>query len=419
MTHATPSDTATAATPQSPEFDVSKLPVESATAKLIDRAATLKASDLFFVTDADAVHIQARALGIVQPLATASLDNGRRYIAHIKARAGMDTAERRRPLDGRWIYTDSDGESVDLRINMIPTMHGEDLAIRLVPRDPSVHSLENLGLMPEQFQQVTNMVDSLGGLILITGPTGSGKTATSYACLRRLNDGQRKLNTIEDPVEYTLAGLRQSQVNPAVGLGFADLLRAVLRQSPDVIMIGEIRDTETAQTATYAANAGTLVFATVHSAHAAAAIQALRGLGVPSHFLSTALRGVIAQRLVRTLCPQCKTSFDLDDAPGTFEEIKSHLKPGEGTKLHGPRGCAACNQTGYSAQTGVFEVLQVSKRIASMIAEGRPPGEIRNRALSEKMLSFRQAALLKVARGLTSTEEVFRNIPPEHLLLDE
>jgi type II secretory ATPase GspE/PulE/Tfp pilus assembly ATPase PilB-like protein len=402
-----------------PAFDVSKLSAENAVAKLIDHAVTIGASDLFLVCDQDALQVLVRHLGIMRKISAIPLEVGRRCIAHIKARAGMDTAEKRRPLDGRWIYTDEQDDSVDLRISIVPTVQGEDVAIRLLPRDTKLHDLLNLGLMAEQLEQVRTMVDSLGGLVLITGPTGAGKTATSYACLQRLNDGQRKINTIDDPVEYIIPGLRQSQVNTAIDVGFKDLLRGVLRQSPDVILIGEVRDTETAQTAVHAGNSGILVFATVHANHAAAAVQTMRSLGVQSHFLSTALRGVIAQRLIRTLCPKCKMSFDLSDAPGTFDEVRAHLQPGEGERLFASRGCDACLQGGYAGRTGVFEVLRITKQIRQMIAEGKTAAEVRQKAMEDKMLSFRQAALLKVAHGETSSEEVFRVIPPEQLLLSE
>jgi type II secretory ATPase GspE/PulE/Tfp pilus assembly ATPase PilB-like protein len=402
-----------------PTFDVSKLTVENAVAKLIDHANTLSASDLFIAADEDKTVISVRALGLVRPISITTADLGRRYVAYLKANAGMEISEKRRPIDGRWIYRDSDQEATDLRINIIPTVHGEDVAIRLLPRARKLYKLDSVGLADEQYRLVSGMVDSLGGLVLITGPTGSGKTATLYACLQRLNDGQRKINTIEDPVEYTLPGLRQSQVNPSIELGFSELLRSVLRQSPDVIMIGEIRDTETAATAVHAANSGQLVFATLHSGQAAGAIQAMRSLGVQSNFLATSLRGVIAQRLVRTLCPNCKTSFELDEALGTFEEVKGWLKADEGKRLFAPGSCEMCNQIGYAGRAGLFEVINITPSIRNLIADGRPAGEIRNHAIGEKMITLRQAALLKVARGQTSTEEIFRVIPSEHLMLED
>jgi type II secretory ATPase GspE/PulE/Tfp pilus assembly ATPase PilB-like protein len=398
--------------------DIGRASPETAVAKLIDHAVTLRASDIFFVTNEQHVAVQIRHLGIVRTISIIPAEVGKKCLAHIKANAGMDVSEKRRPLDGRWIYEHGDG-SVDLRINVIPTLYGEDFAIRLLSRGAALYALENLGMSREQKDKYEAMVNSPSGLILITGPTGSGKTATLYSSLIKLNDGKRKINTIEDPIEYAVDGLRQSQVNSAVDVGFPELLRSVLRQSPDVIMVGEIRDADTAQTAVHAANSGILVFATLHAPSAAGAVQSMRSLGVHSHFLSTSLRGVVGQRLVRTLCPECKVSFDLTDSPGTFEEFKPWLKEGEGTRLFAAKGCEACDMQGYAGRTGVFEVLAVTKNIRNLISDGAPARAVRETAMKEGMLDFRTAALLKVARGETSTEEVFRVIPSEHLLLED
>jgi type II secretory ATPase GspE/PulE/Tfp pilus assembly ATPase PilB-like protein len=252
--------------------------------------------------------------------------------------------------------------------------------------------------------------------VLLAGPTGAGKTATLYASIQHLNDGKHKINTIEDPIEFALAGVRQSQVNPSIKLGFYELLRAIMRQSPDVIMVGEIRDPETAQTAVHAANAGQLVLATVHSTDAAGAAQSMRSLNVHPPFLASALRGIISQRLVRTLCPACKAPFDVADVPHLFDEIKRWLAPGEGKTLFAPHGCSACENLGYAGRSGVFEVVPSSTWLRAAIAEGSPAADIRRKGADDGLLQFRQAALLKVARGITSTDEVFRTVPSEQLL---
>ncbi|HUB25117.1 MAG TPA: GspE/PulE family protein, partial [Tepidisphaeraceae bacterium] len=387
-----------------PLIDVARLPVEQGVARLISHAVSLPASDLFFGTNEHNVSVSARRLGMIQTVSVLPPDIGKRHIAHIKTLAQMDVSERRRPLDGRWIHRLGETQVVDLRINMIPTLFGEDLAIRILSREANLFALNGLGMTDDQFESVSHMLDSPSGLILMTGPTGSGKTATLYASLVRLNNGRQRINTIEDPIEFTIDGLRQSQVNPAVDLHFAALLRGVLRQSPDVIMIGEVRDAETADTAVRAANSGHLVFATVHAPVAAAATQSMLSLGIHPHFLSTSLRGIVSQRLVRTLCPDCKSSFDLSDAPHTFDEIRQWLAPGEGTKLYASRGCPKCQQTGYCGRTGIFEVMPITQTLRGLIAEGRPSREIRAAAIKDKMLEFRQAALLKVAKGITSTE---------------
>jgi type II secretory ATPase GspE/PulE/Tfp pilus assembly ATPase PilB-like protein len=368
----------------------------------------------------------------VRPLSVLPSEHGRRCLAHIKARAAMDTTEKRRPMDGRWIF-DLPGEEfsatpnknirrrngVDLRINIIPTLHGEDATIRVLPHDHSHFVIEDLGMTPTQIDNYRQMFQSPSGLLLITGPTGSGKTATLYSTLVRLNDGSRKIHTIEDPVEYAIEGLHQSQVNTTIDVGFSELLRSVLRQSPDVIMIGEIRDAETAKIAVHAANSGVLVFATLHSPAAPTAVQAMLSLGVHPHFLASCLRGVVAQRLVRTLCPACRTSFDLDGAKQTFDEVRLWLGEGEGKSLYASQGCDACAQTGYAGRAGVFEVMPVTPAVRDLISENRPARDIRAKAAEQGMIQFRQAALLKVARGLTSAEEVFRMIPSEHLLQED
>jgi type II secretory ATPase GspE/PulE/Tfp pilus assembly ATPase PilB-like protein len=416
-------------------LDVSKLPVDQAVTALINRAVRMGASDLFFVTNEQHVAVHVRHLGIMRLLSVVSPETGKRYLAHVKAMAGMDMGgAARKPLDGRWIYhadveesEDGAGDdesrgvledeaNVDLRISVLPTLYGEDFAIRLLGRGLKAHRIDALGMTREQLTDFAAMIESPGGLIVLTGPTGSGKTATLYSALMRLNNGRRKINTIEDPIEYAVDGLRQSQVNPATGLGFAELLRGALRQSPDVVMIGEIRDEETARTAVHAANSGILVFATVHAPAASNAVQSLRSLGVHNHFLGASLRGVISQRLLRTLCPSCRTTFDLSDAPHTFDAVRPMLGPGEGHSLHAARGCPACSGTGYAGRTGVFEVMPISRAIRDLISDGAPTRDIRATAVREGMLEFRQAALLKVARGETSTEEMFRVIPTEVLV---
>jgi type II secretory ATPase GspE/PulE/Tfp pilus assembly ATPase PilB-like protein len=401
-----------------PTVEVSNMPIEKAVAKLIEYASSISASDLFLVSEPTALSAQIRHLGQVKKISRVPLELGRKFIAHVRACAGMNVTEKRRPVDGRWVYLAENGNVIDLRINTIPTIHGEDLAIRLLVRESHLLTLENLGLIPEQYNALSEMLDTPSGLILMTGPTGSGKTATLYACLMKLNDG-RRINTIEDPIEYNLEGLRQSQVNPAIELGFSELLRSVLRQSPDVIMLGEIRDPETADTAVRAANSGHLVMSTVHAPTAAGAIQSMRALGVNSHFLSTALRGVVSQRLVRTICPKCKVSFDLSAAPNTFEEVRQWLAPGEGSELFASPGCDDCDGTGYTARTGLFEVMPCTPSLRHLVSEGHSTADIRARAVEEEMLEFRQVGLIKIAQGQTSIEEVLRVVPTEHLSLEQ
>lgn len=404
--------------------DLSGMTAEAAVDALIARCVAMGASDLFIESNEQHVAAEARHLGVMRTIAILARDQGRRAIAYIRNNAGMKMDETRRPDEGRWIWVpdgdDSDDvdNSVDLRISIIPTLYGEDVGMRLLVRNSTLYRLENLGMFERQFNKYQQMIGSPGGLILITGPTGSGKTATLYASLMRLNDGERKINTIEDPIEYAVEGLRQSQVHTGIGMGFAELLRAVLRQNPDVIMVGEIRDAETAKTAVRAANSGMLVLATLHAPSTAASVQAMRAYGVSNHFLANSLRGAVAQRLVRTLDPNSRTEIDLGGTHA-FEEIKDLLKPGQGEKAYAPVPTPDNQMSGYSGQTGVFEVMQISRNVRNMIATEASAVAIRDQAIKDGMLEFRKAALLKVAQGETSTEEVFRVIPTEDLLLDE
>ena len=248
-------------------LNVNADPIDTATDNLLAYATRLGASDVFLCSNEQHVIVQARHLGVMRPISVLPSELGKRMITLIKTRGNLDMAERRRPQEGRWIYTheeDDVAQVFDVRISTIPTAFGEDMALRMIDRSSKLFTLNNLGLTRHQQSILCATLESPGGLILLTGPTGSGKTATLYSCLQKLNDGRRKINTIEDPIEYNLDGSRQSQVNAAIDLGFSDLLRSVMRQSPDVIMIGEIRDRETADIAIRAANSGHLVLATIH-----------------------------------------------------------------------------------------------------------------------------------------------------------
>jgi len=411
--------------PQGPDFQAIDLPdlagmaTDDAVTELIHYAIHLPASDLFFNVNRDDVGVLVRHLGIVKPLVSVSREEGRRYISHVKAMADMDVAQMRRPLDGRWVREQEDGEKVDLRVNTIPTLYGEDMSIRLLEHGMDRLELPALGFHHKDLQDLISLLSRPNGLVLVTGPTGSGKTTTLYACLRYLNDGTRKINTIEDPIEYELEGIRQSQVNARIEVDFPDLLRAVLRQAPDVIMVGEIRDHITAATAVRAANSGHMVFATLHAPIAAAAVDSLLAFGVHSHFLSTSILGILTQRLLRTLCPHCKVAYDLSGAPNTFDEVKQWLEPGQGEEIWFAPGCDQCRQEGYVSRTGVFEVLRGTKEIRRMIFNRRSTRELHSKAVEQGMIDLRRAAFLKVATGVTSMEEVMRVVPTEHLMPDD
>ncbi len=382
--------------------------------RLMATAAALGASDVFLLTEPEGVDVAVRWLGQMQRLARVSHERGRRLMGAVKAAAEMDIAEHRHPLEGHWIYARAQGRQLDLRVSTVPTLHGQDMTVRVLDRQAEFRSLDRLGMTAHDRNQLRPLLQKSGGLILVTGPTGAGKTTTLYACLNELNDGRRKINTLEDPIEFMLAGVRQSQTQPRIGLDFPQLLRGVLRQSPDVIMIGEIRDPETAATAVQAANSGHLVLATLHAPVAAGAVQGMLSLGVHPYFLSNCLLGVLAQRLVRVLCHRCRQP-ETFRAPGVFDEVRGWLDE-ETSVVYAPAGCEACRGVGYDALTGVFEVMKVDEELREVIGAARPRGEIERRAVSAGMVEFRRAALLRVAQGITSVEEVVRVMPAECLL---
>lgn len=397
--------------------DFRNLPVENCVGRLVEHALTLQASDLFLSCNEADVEVSVRYLGIVHRVASLDLDVGFRCMAHIRATSGMKFAERRHPQDGRWVFRSQSGKVTNLRLSTLPSLYGESFAIRLLERNGPLERLEALGFVGPQLGIVDGLVRSPGGLILVTGPTGSGKTTTLYAFLHHLNDGRRRIHTIEDPIEYGVAGLRQSQVDETNGPTFYELLRGVFRQNPDVIMIGEIRDAITAQTAVRAANSGQLVFATLHSTVAASAIHTLFSLDVPAYFLCTSLLAVISQRLVRTIDHSKARRIDLEQAPRTFEEVKRYLSGNEGRYIFTADDDGG--NEGYVGRTGLFEVLTMSKEIRDLISRQSPAATIARTAVENGMLDFRKAGLLKVAQGLTSFEELDRVVPTGDMWIDE
>lgn len=402
-------------------FDLASLAdmeAEPAMDALLHYASTREASDLHVLSDETCGTICMRRLGRIEPIASVPRDISRQLIAHVKAMSGMDIADRRRPGEGRWLHA-KDGKRLDIRISCVGTLFGEDLTMRLWDRDTGLRRLDCLGMSHKELDTLKSLLARPSGLLLVTGPTGTGKTTTLYACLAHLNNGERKVNTLEDPIEYAIDGIRQSQVIPKIDVDFPELLRHILRQAPDVIMIGEIRDEETAVASVRAANSGHLVLSTLHAPVSSAAAQSMLALGAPPYFLSSCLLGIVAQRLVRTLCPNCRRQFDLDESPATFDEIQNLLQPGEGRAIYGPGSCEACQRTGYAGRTGLFEIMTLNREIRRLIADHSTAEQIADAATKNGMISFRRGALLKVAKGMTSTEEVLRTVPAEFLGIED
>lgn len=389
---------------------IQKLDARAALDAILKQATTRGASDMFVQPHGTHYVISVRQLGEICRLVVVSNEQGMQLINLIKSSSEMDLTERRHPLDGRWSYQVNDTK-FDFRVNTIGTHFGEDMVLRFLPTDGACLPLNELGLVGKQASDLRAIVQSGSGLLLVTGPVGSGKSTTLYACLEALNDGRKMIVTLEDPIERVIKGLRQCQVQPKIGIGFLELLRGVLRQSPDVIMIGEIRDEETAKTSVRAANSGHLVLATLHSPLAAGAVQSMLAFGVDPYFLSNSLVGVVAQQLVRKLSPKSRKMYDVSHSPDTFQDVKQYLESGQGNVIYGPDENDPHSQGGYIGRTGLFEVLTVNRKIKQMIANSASAAEIHHAALERGMLDFTRAALLKTAQGITGVEEIGRLIP--------
>ena len=324
-------------------------------------------------------------------------------ISRIKIMAQLDIAEKRQPQDGRFTVRIA-GKPIDVRVSSIPATHGERVVLRLLDKDPAKLALDVLGMAPDTLAAIDALIHRPHGILLVTGPTGSGKTTTLYAALARLNAAELNIMTAEDPVEYDLPNIGQTQVNTRIDLTFAKALRSILRQDPDIIMIGEIRDLETAQIAVQASLTGHLVLATLHTNDSASAVTRLVDMGIEPFLLASSLVGVLAQRLVRRLCPDCKHSYQPDPAEsGLFNK---HQYPGN---LYRANGCAACKHTGYQGRMGIYELLTIDDPLRRMIHERAAEQDIREHSIAlGRLCGLRDDGLRWVTNGETSLDEVLR-----------
>ncbi len=326
-------------------------------------------------------------------------------VSRIKIMASLDIAEKRMPQDGR-ITLRLAGRPVDVRVSTVPTGHGERVVLRLLDKQAGRLNLTSLGVDNDTLKILVNLINQPHGIILVTGPTGSGKTTTLYASLGNLDSTKHNILTVEDPVEYDLDGIGQMQVNPKIELTFARALRSILRQDPDIIMIGEIRDLETAQIAVQASLTGHLVLATLHTNDAVGAVTRLVDMGVEPFLVASSLLGVLAQRLVRKLCPHCRKQHTPDDAELKLMEVIP--RAGKTPTIYTPVGCTACSDTGYQGRTGIYELLTVDENLRSLIHDGTSEGKVRDYAKARGMQTIRQDGLRWVLKGETSLEEVLR-----------
>jgi general secretion pathway protein E len=332
-------------------------------------------------------------------------------VARVKLLGRMDVVERRRPLDGRIKTRNPQGAEVEMRLSTLPTAFGEKMVMRIFDPVSAIKSIEALGFGNHDTKRWEELIARPNGIILVTGPTGSGKTTTLYSTLRKLATDEVNVCTIEDPIEMIQPHLNQTQVQTQIDLGFADGLRALMRQDPDIIMVGEIRDLETAEMAIQAALTGHLVFSTLHTNDSVAAVTRLTDLGVPNYLIAATLVGVLAQRLVRTLCPSCKQP----DENVTAETVREFVKPWRlsgGVHAYKPVGCLECRNTGYRGRAGLYELLQMSPKIREGIQPVADTAVIRHHAVQQGLRPLRVAGAMKVAEGLTTLDEVLSATPP-------
>jgi general secretion pathway protein E len=384
----------------------SEAPVIRLVNRIIARAVELRASDIHLEAADAGLRLRYRIDGVLQEMEPPPAGLRAALVSRIKIMARLDIAERRLAQDGR-LRLAVRGRDVDFRVSTTPSIHGESAVLRILDRDRLALDFAALGFDDALLAGWQALLARPHGILLVTGPTGSGKTTTLYASLARLNTPEAKILTVEDPVEFTLAGVNQVQVKPQIGLTFASALRSFLRQDPDVLMIGEIRDLETAQIAIQAALTGHLVLSTVHTNDAASALTRLLDMGVEDYLLTSTITGILAQRLVRRLCPQCRAPY----RPGA--ELRATLEgvavPADAV-LYQPAGCAACEGRGFNGRTMILELLPMSDAIRPMVLRQAEAREIRAQAIAEGMQPMLAHGLRKALAGVTTVEEVFRAV---------
>ncbi|NVK55869.1 MAG: type II secretion system ATPase GspE [Alteromonadaceae bacterium] len=360
------------------------------------------ASDIHIETFENQLVVRFRVDGVLREILRPNRKLSSMLVSRIKVMAKLDIAEKRVPQDGR-ITLRIAGRAVDVRVSTMPSSHGERVVLRLLDKNNARLDLTDLGMTAVNREHFSTLIRKPHGIILVTGPTGSGKSTTLYAGLSEINSKDRNIMTVEDPIEFDLQGIGQTQVNPRVEMTFARGLRAILRQDPDVVMVGEIRDIETGQIAVQASLTGHLVLSTLHTNTAAGAITRLEDMGIEPFLLSSSLLAVLSQRLVRTLCKECKAPH----APSEQEAEILGLQQPHSTVIYSPKGCAACNQTGYRGRTGIHELLIVDETVRSMMHEGKGE-QVIEKYIRQTTPSIREDGCHKVLNGQTSLEEVLR-----------
>jgi type IV pilus assembly protein PilB len=368
---------------------------------MIGEAIRERASDIHIEPYEQRLRIRYRIDGVLQEIHSPKPELARSLISRLKIMGDLDIAERRRPQDGRIRFADN-SRSIDIRMSTLPTDFGEKIVLRILDKSHLELDLSKLGFEGEDLEQFKKILRIPYGMILVTGPTGSGKTTTLYAGLQEINDPSINITTIEDPIEYNLTGINQTHVKKDIGLTFAASLRSILRQDPNVIMVGEIRDGETAEIAIRAALTGHVVLSTLHTNDAPSALTRLVDMGIEPFLVGASVRMIIAQRLVRRLCSACA----IGTHPSVSEQAELHLDPL--AMIYRPKGCSACSGLGYRGRTAIYEILRVENGLADRIAKGMTTAELRAFAIEAGMKTLREAAVAKALRGETSLEEVLR-----------
>jgi general secretion pathway protein E len=373
-----------------------------------------RASDIHLEPRREQGVIRFRIDGVLHSVYQVPLQVMNAMIARIKLLGRMDVVEKRRPLDGRIKTKNPRGDEVEMRLSTLPTAFGEKMVMRIFDPDNAVKDLEGLGFSEHDATRWEELVKRPYGIVLVTGPTGSGKTTTLYSTLKRLATEEVNVSTVEDPIEMIEPSFNQTQVQHQLDFGFAEGLRALMRQDPDIIMVGEIRDLETAEMAVQAALTGHLVFTTLHTNDAPSAVARLMELGVPPYLLNATLLGVLAQRLIRTLCPQCKQPVDSKDKAASQEAINDIIKPwsiNAGYKPYKPVGCVDCRMTGYMGRMGIYELLTVTEAFKALVNKEADMTATRKQGITDGMRPLRLAAALRVADGTTTIEELLTSTP--------
>lgn len=399
---------------EEPVGETELTPPEFYAANLIEWAVDRHASDLFVSDSEKCVIVAIRRMGKVSIVRRLARDYGHKLQGHLRVIAGSDAGEMIRPSEGRGVVTTPNGRNVDLRLSSIPTLFGQDVAVRLFDPVEGARAIDQLGYDDVELQTLRDWISRPSGLILVAGPVASGKSSTLYAAVGALNDGTRKLHTLEDPIEHSIPGVMQTQINLRAGLDFAELLAAVLRHSPDVIMIGEIRDSRTAATAVRAGASGQLVLATIHAKSAAEAIDSLVQYENNAKFVARSLIGVINQRLLRSLCAHCRKPIDAGtlEIPERIRQRLGDCQP----QLVQAVGCERCYGDGYQSLTCVAEMLTNSPEIEFAISEGVSAGKLDAIARDQGMLSLAESVASRVYRGETSLAEAQRCVPDPLIL---